>query len=311
LRQNTYLRYFPIPADRDEVKSLPDDELLEIVDRAKRVEWQRDLLSANIDPYSMTLSQYYEYLEKLETKHEMDKILRKTSKDKGERRGDHEKDQQRAKKKSKHNHPDKKKSGNAQERLEPCKHCGKNHSAPDEKCWKLSSNKGDRPAKKGGSETMFSAVQMAHVMEALKQKDRKGKKTSKKRQLSFRADSSSDSDDGKSNFQEPSNMELGNETNFAIRSINRGVTPSKVASSKRLTSEVIVELRSPTNGKIYVLRTLLDTGTSRSIVLKQFVTPNSIIPDRKTETTWTTMGGKFTTTKVANIQRNPMASSCG
>lgn len=46
LRQNTYLQYFPIPADRDAVTSLPDDELLEIVDRAKRVEWQRDLLSA-------------------------------------------------------------------------------------------------------------------------------------------------------------------------------------------------------------------------------------------------------------------------
>jgi hypothetical protein len=31
---------------------LPDDELVEIVDRAKRVEWQRDLLTANIDPYA-------------------------------------------------------------------------------------------------------------------------------------------------------------------------------------------------------------------------------------------------------------------
>lgn len=301
LRQNTYLRYFPIPADRDTVKSLPDDELLEIVDRAKRVEWQRDLLSANIDPYSMSLSQYYEYLEKLETKHEMDKILRKTNKDKGERRSDNEKDQQRTKKKSKHNHPDKKKSGNAQERLEPCKHCGKNHSAPDEKCWKLNSNKGDRPAKKNGSENMFSAVQMAHVMEALKQKDKKSKKSSKKRQMSFRVDSSSDSEDGKSIIHHETCADMDTETNFAIRSISRGVGSKSPKNPKRLTTEVIVELRSPSNDKIYVLRTLLDTGTSRSIVLKSYVSQNSVISNGDTATTWTTMGGKFTTTKVANL----------
>jgi hypothetical protein len=49
-RQNNFLRYFPIPNDRTSCESLPDDELVEIVDRAKRVEWQRDLLTANIDP---------------------------------------------------------------------------------------------------------------------------------------------------------------------------------------------------------------------------------------------------------------------
>jgi len=171
------------------------------------------------------------------------------------------------------------------------------------KCWKLSNNEGDRPAKKGGSETMFSAVQMAHVMEALKQKeDKKSKKTSKKRQLSLRADSSSNSDDGKSDNKEPSQTGMKTETNFAIRSISRGVSSSKGWSPRRLTSEVIVELRSPSNEEIYVLRTLLDTGTSRSIILKHFVSPNSIISDGKIATKWTTMGGKFTTTKVANLR---------
>ena len=58
-RQNLFLRYFPIPSDRESCESLPDDELVEIVDRAKRVEWQRDLLTANIDPYALSLDEYY------------------------------------------------------------------------------------------------------------------------------------------------------------------------------------------------------------------------------------------------------------
>ena len=41
-RQNFYLRYFPIPDDRESCESLQDDELVEIIDRAKWIEWQRD-----------------------------------------------------------------------------------------------------------------------------------------------------------------------------------------------------------------------------------------------------------------------------
>ena len=36
VKHNNYLRYFPIPSDRESVESLPDDELVEIVD----IEWQ-------------------------------------------------------------------------------------------------------------------------------------------------------------------------------------------------------------------------------------------------------------------------------
>lgn len=82
LRQNNMLRYFPIPDDRDECEVFSDDELVEIVDRAKRVEWQRDLLTANIDPYSMKLDEYYKYLEKLEQKYEMDEHLRSGKREK-------------------------------------------------------------------------------------------------------------------------------------------------------------------------------------------------------------------------------------
>ena len=79
-RQNNFLKYFPVPDDREKCDILPDDELVEIVDRAKRVEWQRDLLTANIDPYALSLEEYYRYLEKLEVKHNIDKALREDKK---------------------------------------------------------------------------------------------------------------------------------------------------------------------------------------------------------------------------------------
>jgi hypothetical protein len=85
-RQSNFLKY------REKCETLPDDKLVEIVNAAKRVEWQHDLLTANIDPYALTLDEYYRYLEKLEVKHNIDKALRNDKKRKAENEeGDNEK----------------------------------------------------------------------------------------------------------------------------------------------------------------------------------------------------------------------------
>ena len=75
LELSGYLPYFPPPEGREEAKGLDEDEIVEIIDRGKRIEWQRDVLTANIDPYGMTLDEYCKYLEKLEVKHRLDKAL--------------------------------------------------------------------------------------------------------------------------------------------------------------------------------------------------------------------------------------------
>ena len=77
LKHNNYLPHFPVPNDRKLVESLPDDKLVKIIDRAKRVEWQHDVLTANIDPYSMKLDEYYKYLKKLKIKHWMENASQK------------------------------------------------------------------------------------------------------------------------------------------------------------------------------------------------------------------------------------------
>ena len=63
LELNNYLAYFPA-GDRSSM--LPDDELIEIIDRAKPIEWHLAMLTANIDPSSMSLQEVVEYFERLE-----------------------------------------------------------------------------------------------------------------------------------------------------------------------------------------------------------------------------------------------------
>ena len=68
LEMNKYLKYFPAPSGRTATSALSETELVEIIDRAKPAEYQMDILASNYDPYSKTLEEYVEYLERLETK---------------------------------------------------------------------------------------------------------------------------------------------------------------------------------------------------------------------------------------------------
>ncbi len=188
-RQNNFLKYFPVPDDREKCEMLPDDELVEIVDRAKRVEWQRDLLTANIDPYALTLEEYYRYLEKLEVKHNIDKALRDDTKRKADQNDSKDK-QQKNKKKSKNKDKKGATKGNPK-RDKACVHCDKWHPALDDQCWSLDKNKNKRP-KGPPTERMFTALQMEQIAKALSAKATKNKK--KKRKVSFmsKVDSSED-----------------------------------------------------------------------------------------------------------------------
>jgi hypothetical protein len=48
----------------------------------------------------------------------------------------------------------------------------------------------------------------------------------------------------------------------------------------------------------YLLRALADTGASSSIILEAYTSAPFIKTDDNNTTTWSTMGGKFTTTKL-------------
>ena len=304
-RQNNFLRYFPIPTDRDKCEMIPDDELVDIVDRAKKVEWQRDLLTANIDPYTMTLDEYYRYLEKLEMKHQINQSLRDDKKRKSELDGE-ETGKKPPKKKSRRD-----KKGTAEKpgsgRKKACIHCDKWHVVPDDKCWSLKKNEKDKPErfkprdKKRNSEGLFTALQMEQVANALLKKV--SKSTKNKRKISYRT--VENSDDSNSNSSE-SDAYFFTEQNYAIRgALNARGAGSKNSSSKsshgnRLTTEAIVELISPKK-EVKPIRCLLDTGTSSSMILKNFVTLSQVVTKNKRPTTWTTLSGTLVTEKSAKL----------
>ena len=287
-RQNNFLRYFPVPPDRERCDSFPDDELVEIVDRAKRVEWQRDLLTANIDPYALTLDEFYRYLEKLEVKQNIDQALRD---DKKRKEGHNETgdDRQRSRKKSKKEKKDANTNKGNNKRDKVCIHCEKWHPAPDDKCWSLEKNKKNKPDKfnrKNDSEKLFTALQMEQITKALSVKA--GKKKIQKRQLSFAVKSDDESERYAADY-----------FNFAIRDV---ITKNvKDKNSTRLTTELIVQLVSP-NKRDTVARCLLDTGTSQSMVLKFFIPLSQKVRKNERPITWTTLSGKLVTEKLAVMQ---------
>jgi hypothetical protein len=296
-RQNNFLRYFPIPNDRTSCESLPDDELVEIVDRAKRVEWQRDLLTANIDPYAMTLDDFYRYLEKLEVKYNIDKALRDKKRKSGLNDDDATNKPNKRSKKDKKGSNAKGKQGNFT-REKPCVHCNKMHPVPDDKCWSLDKNKDSRPERgtspKKETERMFSALQMEQITKALKGKAARTKKP--KRQVTYNMKSETTSDEGSSSDSDSADNGKNVSTMYAIRTTQK----SQNKKDERLTTELLITLVSPIKDSKPV-RCLLDTGTTRSIVLKQFMSFSHNIQKKKHPTKWQTLSGSLTTDKIADM----------
>jgi hypothetical protein len=71
---------------------------------------------------------------------------------------------------------------------------------------------------------------------------------------------------------------------------------TKLAKSSHPTTELVVNLI--VNNEEHLLRALADTGASSSIILEAYTSAPFIKTDDKNITTWSTMGGKFTTNKT-------------
>ena len=74
---NNYLTHFPtgngVPA------KLPNEKLIEIIDRAKPLAWHVAMLTANIEPSAMSLQEVTEYFERLELMEKLRKLAAKAS----------------------------------------------------------------------------------------------------------------------------------------------------------------------------------------------------------------------------------------
>ena len=142
---NQYFKYFPYSESRNKrPKPLPDDELADILNRAKPVRWHLDMLGANIDPYAQSYANFVDYLEWLEVKDSIAGASKKqTASDKSDETTDSDVEDQKHRKTSqnnKWNNANNKGSG----KKNKCKLCGKRgHKEKD--CWELDANASQRP----------------------------------------------------------------------------------------------------------------------------------------------------------------------
>ena len=69
---------------------------------------------------------------------------------------------------------------------------------------------------------------------------------------------------------------------------------------QQFTIKIIVKITFPSQTN-KVARTLLDTGTTKLIVLKKFVHGSQVQRTTERLTKWLTMGGEFLTNKTAKV----------
>jgi hypothetical protein len=77
--------------------------------------------------------------------------------------------------------------------------------------------------------------------------------------------------------------------------------PSQKPKSNHKTAEIVVEVRFK-DGSVHLLRTLLDSGTSATMLLRKHVEPGRISKYKGNPVKWTTLGGVYTTKQKALME---------
>lgn len=141
---NKGLRYFPREIQYNPLpfKPLPEDELISVIDKSKKPDWEVKMLEQGSTPWAFTkvadIKLFFKQLSRADKVRKKQNDLNK--KRKSEESGKEEHKSKKAK--SSHVHKDKKKAAKAPPKA--CPHCDKLHFNHD-KCWTLDKNKDLRP----------------------------------------------------------------------------------------------------------------------------------------------------------------------
>ena len=304
---NRYLKFFPVPENKKTVASLPDDELIEILDKAKPVQYQQALLTSNYDPYSKSMEEYSQYIERLEASAKIEKALSKN---------DAQAKKSAKKRKAKDSATS---STNESTKDKTCKIC-KRKGHTDEQCFENPKNAAKVPswyktAKKkkenSSKEITFTADQFNYMVNHLPMFGKKASSRIKKRKVTTE-DSEEEAEKVHmlSKMQETIELRSSNESDNYSYALNRkalnrqGISLADIRRTKQQkldhpTCEIIGEIQNKQEETVPI-RVLLDTGTSSTLILQQFVTKQSS-KYKTTPTKWSTLGGAFTTKQKAII----------
>ena len=188
---NSYLPYFPPKQGNEKIKSLDNDELVDILVRASPVDMAIATMKANLDPYKMSWDGILNYLERLELSNALEKQAKgKAAKSDADKTPNPEKGGKRKKEGS----DEKSSPGKKNEKPKRwCTYC-ENGTHNTEQCW----FKDKKPAKKsdgknGKTERTFTVEQVHALLNNMHANNASQGPAKKKRRISY--DSSSEEDE--------------------------------------------------------------------------------------------------------------------
>ena len=189
---NKYLEFFPIPPGKRDVKSLPEDQLIEIIDNSKPLEYHQQMLQNNYDPYDKSMEEFSQYLERLEASHKIGTAIHKANKGTNSSIPTKRKRKERTEK--------------AENKLHKCKYCKKMVTHEPQDCWEKPGNEDNKPnwmkkrkftkhpqENKKGSPS-FTSEQVNFLIQRAKEAAGTKPKKVKKRQVTYKEQSESESD---------------------------------------------------------------------------------------------------------------------
>jgi hypothetical protein len=266
---NNYLPYFPREKGKPEPCKLSDDELVFILNQAKPEEWQAVILGANIELYQFDFQGTVDYFEKLEVRQALESKRRKIERADNT---DSTKSQSNKNKKK-----DKGGTSKPQSKDSKCTHCGRtNHATKD--CWFSPENKGkSKTGKKSSDKTvMMTTEQLNTILERLTSRNRNHKSGTRK----VRAFSPVQSDTEDVHMFGPKTKvdttKYSDDDSIYLRlNANRASSFHYDESSPKRqkichkTTEVVGQVHGTDSDGI--LRILLDTGASATIIFKDAI----------------------------------------
>ena len=328
---NKFLCYFPVDKGdgrQKYAKPFKQDELLEILDHAKKFEWHLTMLAQGKDPESFeTVEEAMQYYRQL---HQADQTFSKlknhttkggkSGKKKRKRDDGSSKDGRGTNEGSNQNSNQAQNSNNNKsgKNSKFCVYCKKRGHTIDECRFKKAKEKdGKKKQKTNSSQNNFSKADfqnmMTNMVKALKESNKSKSKKRKQEEESdsedsydlnlfdkveeefYGSDNDSDSNTSSANVKMYSESTQNNKRDLEYDCHPFAKRPKVEKDEHKIyTTDIVVELKDRA-GNVRPIRALLDTGTNATIVLRDFVAKGRIKSETKRRTKWKTLGGIFTT----------------
>ena len=269
------------------------------MNQAKPEEWQAVILGANIELYEFNFRDTVDFFEKLEVRQALEKKRTKSDANPGSTN-----ENRMTKTSGKQYDKTVTSKQRTQSKYTKCTHCGRtNHTAKD--CWFNPENKGKtKPLTKkfatyDKQTMMMTDEQFNAILERLPRNPKSGK-----RKVRDFSPMSSDAEivnmfGPKATVSKVDAKDTSDESSIYFELFSSEISSSKVENSGKKqkqnhkTTEVVADVMG--TGRHGVVRVLLDTGASATIILRDAIPGLTGPVFKEQETKWHTMGGHFVT----------------